>query len=122
VKGYELHARIGSGGGGIHEPHVRRHRLERLPTALRRPQVLLVHLVREQHELVARGKVQHDAHVRLVERVARGVAGVDDHQRAHTLALGARSGQRPFQLCGVQPPAALLCEEIPDSGASVQRD
>lgn len=61
-------------------------RVEGLPL---RVDVLLVHLVRHQHEPLALAEFDHLHLIIMVQALAGGVARVDGHQRAHALAAGA---------------------------------
>ena len=62
-----------------------------------RVDILLVDLVCQQHQALLCAELDDVDHVLLAQALPRGVAGVDDRERAHLCALAPRLRRRAAQ-------------------------
>mmetsp|Transcript_26079 Transcript_26079/g.54739 ORF Transcript_26079/g.54739 Transcript_26079/m.54739 type:complete len:319 (+) Transcript_26079:413-1369(+) len=106
VEGDELQRRLGA--------HLAEHLLERVERPSRVVNILLVHFVGHEHEIVARAEVDDVAHVLDRQAVARRVARVDHDERAHVDPLGLGRVQGALELLNGQRPCGLLRQIVPD--------
>mmetsp|Transcript_2823 Transcript_2823/g.5028 ORF Transcript_2823/g.5028 Transcript_2823/m.5028 type:complete len:361 (+) Transcript_2823:79-1161(+) len=84
--------------------------------------VLLVHLVTEQDNLLVVRELHQLAQVVLAQALSRRVSGVDEHHRADVLARAARRFHRARHRRDVHRPAIVLIEGVRNQRAAVELD
>mmetsp|Transcript_44465 Transcript_44465/g.115048 ORF Transcript_44465/g.115048 Transcript_44465/m.115048 type:complete len:549 (+) Transcript_44465:294-1940(+) len=92
--------------------HLARDPLERVEGLGVHVHVGLVHLVREEHQVVRAAEAHDLALVLQRQALPRGVARVDDHHGAHRQALRLARGERRGEVVRVEAPAGGLVEVV----------